>query len=71
MIRSSRRRGAYAKLRPVCLACVSFEVEVVTDAGPADGQLYTCFECRDVFYFLPDTRPKIRRLQLAELYESA
>jgi hypothetical protein len=48
---------------------VSVEVEAVVDGEPAE--LYACFECRDVFYFLPDARPAPRRLSLFELYSAA
>lgn len=54
--------------RPVCLACVSFDVEGVVDGEPADAELFACFDCCDVFYFMPDTRPRVRRLALFEMY---
>lgn len=55
-------------LRPVCLACVSFEVEAVAGEEAADVDLFACFECRDVFYFMADSRPRQRRLGLFEMY---
>lgn len=60
-------------IRSVCLACVSFDVEAVVDEegvgeGAADVQLLACFECRDVFYFMADSRPRQRRLGLFEMY---
>lgn len=56
-------------MRAVCLSCVSFEVEAVTDdREPADVEkLFVCFECRDVFYFLADARPRGRKLGLFDL----
>jgi len=54
--------------RPVCLSCISFDVEAVFDAEPAQLELLACFDCQDVFYFMPDARPRIRRLGLFELY---
>lgn len=54
--------------RPVCLACLSFDVEGVVDGELVDGELFACFDCRDVFYFIGETRPRIRRLGLFELY---
>jgi len=54
--------------RPVCLACVSFDVEGVVDGERADVELFACFDCRDVFYFMADTRPRLRRLSLFEMY---
>ena len=59
-------------IRPVCLACVSFDVEDVVDEAQAEVQLLACFECRDVFYFMTDAQPRRpRRLGLFEVYESA
>ena len=54
--------------RPVCLTCVSFDVEGVFDGERADVELFACFNCRDVFYFMADTRPRLRRLGLFEMY---
>ena len=56
-------------MRPVCLACVSVDVEAIVDGQPADGELFACFDCQDVFYFMADTRPRVRRLGLFEMYE--
>ena len=42
------------KLRPVCLACTSFDVEAVVDGEPAELQVFACFECQDVLYFMAD-----------------
>ena len=56
-------------MRPVCLACVSFDVEAIIDEQPIDADLFACFECEDVFYFMADTRPRVRRLGLFEVYE--
>ena len=59
-------------MRPVCLACVSFDVEDVVDDERTDVQLFACFECRDVYYFMADAQPRRRRrLGLFEVYESA
>jgi hypothetical protein len=59
-------------MRPVCLACVSFDVEDVLDDERADVQLFACFECRDVYYFMAGAQPRRRRrLGLFEVYESA
>ena len=55
--------------RPVCLSCVSFDIEAVVDGESADVELFACFECRDVFYFMADARPRLRRLGVCELYE--
>ena len=54
--------------RPVCLASVSFDVEGVVDGERADVELFACFDCWDVFYFMADTRPCVRRLGLFEVY---
>ncbi len=54
--------------RPVCLACVSFDIEGVDDGERTDVELFACFDCRDVFYFMADTRPRVRRLGLFEMY---
>ena len=54
--------------RPVCLSCMSFDVEAVADGEPAKLELFACFDCQDVFYFMPDARPRTRRLGLFELY---
>ncbi len=56
------------QLRPVCLTCVSFDVEAVVDGEVDDVELLACFECQDLFYFMPDARPRARRLGLFELY---
>ena len=56
-------------MRPVCLTCVSFDVEAIIDEQPVDAELFACFECEDVFYFMADTRPRVRRLGLFEVYE--
>ena len=66
-----KRRQTPAKLRPICLTCVSFEVEMVVDEQVAEGELFACFDCRDVFYFMADARPAVRRLRLFELYSDA
>ena len=59
-------------MRPVCLTCVSFDVEDVVDVERAEVQLFACFECRDVYYFMADAQPRRRRrLGLFEVYESA
>ena len=59
-------------MRPVCLTCVSFDVEDVVDGERAEVQLFACFECRDVYYFMADAQPRRRRsLGLFEVYESA
>ncbi len=55
--------------RPVCLACVSVDVEAIVDGQPADAELFACFDCQDVFYFMTGTRPRVRRLGLFEMYE--
>lgn len=55
-------------IRPVCLSCASFDVEGVIGGQPADAELLACFECQDVFYFMADARPRVRRLALFELY---
>lgn len=54
--------------RPVCLSCVSFDVESVVDAEPNDVEFFACFNCQDVFYFMADARPSVRQLDLSELY---
>lgn len=51
------------------MACVSFDVEGVVDGDRTDVELFACFDCRDVFYFMSDTRPRVRRLGLFEMYE--
>ena len=56
------------KLRPLCLSCASFDVETVVDGEPAELQVFACFECQDVFYFMADARPRARTLGLFELY---
>lgn len=59
-------------MRPICLACVSFDVEDVVEDELAEVQLFACFECRDVFHFMADAQPRRRRrLGLFEVYESA
>ena len=55
-------------LKPICLACVSFDVDAIVDDDPAEIGLFACFECRDVFYFMPDAQPRGRRPGLFELY---
>jgi hypothetical protein len=47
---------------------MSFDVEAV-DAEPAKLALFACFDCQDVFYFMPDARPRARELGLFELYQ--
>ncbi len=64
------RRQTPAKLRPVCLTCVSFEVETVVDGQANEAEFFACFDCRDVFYFMADAQPNVRRLRLFELYQS-
>lgn len=59
------------QVRPVCLSCVSFDVEAVVDGEPADVEFFACFECQDVFYFMADARPRLRRLGAFELYKVA
>jgi hypothetical protein len=54
--------------RPVCLSCMSFDVEAVVDGELAKLELFACFDCQDVFYFMPDARPRARRLSLFEVY---
>lgn len=56
------------KLRPICLACASFDVETVIDGEPVEVQVFACFQCQDVFYFMADARPRTRSLGLFELY---
>jgi hypothetical protein len=57
-------------MRPVCLACVSFDVEAVVDGEQTELELFACFECQDVFSFMADGQPRRRRrLGLFELYE--
>jgi hypothetical protein len=56
------------RLRPVCLTCVSFDVETVVDGEPAQAEFFACFECQDVFYFMPDAKPRVRQLGLFQLY---
>ncbi len=56
-------------MKPVCLTCVSFDVEGIVDEQPVDAELFACFECQDVFYFMADARPRARRLGLFELYQ--
>ena len=59
-------------MRPVCLACVSFDVEAITDEEAGEFELFACFECRDVFSFMADGQPRRRRhLALFELYENS
>lgn len=55
-------------IRPICLACVSFDVEAADDSAPAEIEYFACFDCQDVFYFLTDARPRVRRRGLSELY---
>jgi hypothetical protein len=47
---------------------MSFDVEAVVDGEPAKLELFACFDCQDVFYFMRDARPHARRLGLFELY---
>jgi transposase-like protein len=54
--------------KPVCLSCMSFDVEAVVDGEPAKLQLFACFDCQDVLYFMLNARPRARRLGLFELY---
>ena len=56
------------KLRPVCLACASFDVETVVDGELTELQVFACFDCQDVFYFMADATPRVRELGLFELY---
>ena len=56
------------RLRPVCLTCVSFDVEAVVDGEPIEAELFACFECQDVFYFMADAKPRVRQLGLSQLY---
>ena len=55
-------------LRPICLKCVAFDVEQVVDGELTESELFACFECQDVFYFMTDASPRVRRLGLFELY---
>ena len=55
-------------MRPICLACVSFDVENVVDREPEQAEFFACFDCQDVFYFLADARPRARQLGAFELY---
>lgn len=54
--------------RPVCVSCLSFDVEAVVDGEPADVAFFACFDCQDDFYFMADARPRVRELGLFELY---
>jgi hypothetical protein len=56
-------------IRPVCLSCQSFEVEAVIEEQAVEVELFCCFDCCDVFYFMADARPRVRQLNLSELYE--
>ena len=56
------------RLRPVCLSCVSFDVEAVVDGELVEAELFACFECQDVFYFMADARPRARQLGVSQLY---
>lgn len=58
-------------IRPVCLACLSFDVEAVVDGEPTEAELFACFDCQDVFYFMADARPRVRQLGWSELYVTA
>ncbi len=55
-------------LRPVCLACTSFDVEAIVDGETTELQVFACFDCQDVLYFMADARPRTRTLGLFELY---
>ena len=57
------------RLRPVCLSCVSFDVETVVDGELVEAELFACFDCQDVFYFMADAKPRVRKLGLSQLYE--
>jgi hypothetical protein len=48
---------------------VSFDVETVVDGEPVEAELFACFDCQDVFYFMADAKPRIRQLSLSQLYE--
>ncbi len=54
--------------KPVCLSCLSFDVEAVVDGAPTEAEFFACFDCQDVFYFMADARPRVRQLGLSELY---
>lgn len=54
--------------RPTCLTCVSFDVEAIVDGELTELELFSCFDCQDVLYFMADVRPRVRRLQSFELY---
>ena len=58
------------RMRPVCLACASFDVEAIVDGEATELELFACFDCQDVFSFMADAQPRRRRrLSLFELYE--
>ncbi|MEP6607429.1 MAG: hypothetical protein ABJA83_01985 [Burkholderiaceae bacterium] len=57
--------------RPHCLSCVSFDVEAIVEGEPREIELFACFECQDVFYFMPDAPPQLRKLSVFELYPAA
>ena len=58
-------------LKPICLACVSFDVEAIVDDEPAEIGLFACFECRDVFYFMPDAQPRATASRLVRVVRRA
>jgi hypothetical protein len=47
---------------------MSFDVEAAINGEPAKLELFACFDCQDVFYFMPDARPRARELSLFEVY---
>lgn len=63
-----RRSEIVRPMKPVCLACVSFDVEAIVDDEPAEIGLFACFDCQDVFYLMPDARPRVRHLSISEFY---
>ncbi len=54
--------------RPACLSCVSFDVETVVNGELAELELFACFDCQDLLYFMADSRPRVRYLGAFELY---
>lgn len=68
MVKATVKSAPPMNLRPVCLACASFDVEAIVDGEPTELQVFACFDCQDVLYFMADARPRARTLGLFELY---
>jgi hypothetical protein len=60
------------KRRYLCRACKCDDFEAFVDHDGGDGatahEIFACFTCQELFYFMPDARPRPWALGIFEVY---